>query len=156
MKTRWISLLLGVAGLLASPNAAIASDAAHAGVPRAEAACVQGSGDPKAPPKSVYADCAAAVDLFRSMNKTASKNDQDLIAMNIGLFEIYQAHAADGIPGNGRGDPLRADAKRIWKSLAESSADTRVRQHANVSLQCFFDNNAAACQKAFSASPTSY
>jgi len=90
------------------------------------------------------------------MNKTASKSDQDFIAMNIGLFEIYQAHAADAIPMNGRGDVLRADARRIWKALAAQSPTASVRQHATVSLQCFFENNAAACQKAFSATKNGY
>lgn len=150
------SLLLGLALLYALPPAVTASETTPAGIPRAEAACVQDSGDPKTPPKTVYADCGAAVNLFRSMTKTASKADADVIATDIALFEIYQAHAADAIPGNSRGDALRSDAKRIWLLLAERSTDKGVRDHARASLQCFFENNGASCQKAFSASPSSF
>ncbi len=80
----------------------------------------------------------------------------NFISLNIGLFEIYQAHAADAIRLGGRADMLRADAKRIWKKLGDHSASPRVRQQAKVSSQCFFANNAAACQKAFSAGPNGF
>jgi hypothetical protein len=112
-----------------------------------------GGGRPYGVAANLYADCNSAVALFQSTSKTASIADQDLIAMDIGLFEIYEAYAADAIPMNGRGNALRLDAKRIWKVLAVHGHSASLRRHATVALRCFFENSAASCKEAFSASP---
>lgn len=135
---------------------AASAETAPSGVPSAEAACVQDAGNPKATPSSMYAHCAAAVALFRGMTRSASAGDRDLISTNIALFEFYQAHAADQMPGNAHGDALRADTHQTLTALSLHSRDSATRTHAKFTLACFFGGDANACKRAFSASPNGY
>ncbi|MGH7706915.1 MAG: hypothetical protein ACREQ5_05545 [Candidatus Dormibacteria bacterium] len=143
-------LIAQVATLTAS------ADTPASGVPPAEAACVQDAGNPNVHPSTMYAHCAAAVEFFRGMTKSASASDRDLIATNIALFEFYQAHAADQIPGNAYGDTLRGEAHKTWTSLSLHSSDPATRNHAKLTLACFFGGDANACKRAFSASPNGF
>ncbi len=87
---------------------------------------------------------------------TASESDKELILTDIALFEVYEAHAADEMHGIGSGDDLRANAKRLWTLVADHSTDVRVRDHAKLSIQCFFEKNQSACEKAFSATASGF
>jgi len=132
------------------------ASADNSDVPAAETRCVQGSDDPHASPAKVYKDCQAAAKLFRSMFSQASPADQGLITTNLALFEFYEAHALDGLKGPGSGDELRANAKTLFSTVSQHDPDVKVRSHAKDALKCFYGGDQKACERAFSASSTSY
>jgi hypothetical protein len=90
------------------------------------------------------------------MYSQASPADQGLISTNVALFEFYEAHALDGLKGPGSGDGLRMNAKTLFSSVSQHDPDVKVRNHAKDALKCFYDGDQKACDRAFSASSTSY
>jgi hypothetical protein len=154
---RLVTLAVGVAfsaALLVHASEAYALTAAQTtAMMSTESACVQDSKDSKTPPKTTATDCLKAASTWLDAMKGATDDDAELIATNFGLFNIYAAHAIDQerLKNGFNGDHFRKTAKESWQFVADNSKHRSVREHAKQALQCFFENNGDACDKAFSA-----